>query len=99
MHGFRDLCFFFNFESVHVGRARAMALRVFFLALLSACALAAEVFYYNAVTGAVQWTRPSEMPFTDSHGGAYWLVDGEVTRTPPLDWAWLLIDQIYNPLN
>ena len=63
-------------------------MRVLALLLLAAGAAASRVFYYNHVTGQSTWERPAAMPLVDADDAPYWVVDGEVTRSPPLEYAW-----------
>lgn len=67
-----------------------MALRaLLLLALASAARAASAIFYYNTRSGESSWSRPAEMPLYDGAQQPYWVVDGEATRAPPTDWAWV----------
>ena len=66
----------------------ALRLTVLCAFLVTLCSSAA-IFYYNVQTGASTHERPPEMAYYDSQNQPYWVVNGETTRTPPTDWAWV----------
>ena len=52
-------------------------------------------YFYNEITGEVQWEDPGDVPWEDEHGQRYWLLaGGEITQEPPTSNAYVWLEQV-----